>query len=37
MQIIKKDGRVESYNFEKIRAAVTKSADRISVIFSNHQ
>ena len=35
MKIIKKDGRLEEYNFQKIKAAVTKSADRISAVFSD--
>lgn len=30
MKIIKKDGRVENFDFEKIKTAVSKSAARIS-------
>lgn len=31
MKIIKKDGRLEDYNFNKIIAAVNKSADRVDI------
>ena len=30
MQIIKKDGRIEIFNFNKIKIAVSKSAARIN-------
>lgn len=36
-QIIKKDGRLEYFNFEKIKAAVSKSADRIEYKFTEDQ
>lgn len=31
MQIIKKDGRIENYDFQKIKQAVTKSAARLEI------
>ena len=35
MNVIKKDGTLEPYNFEKIRAAVSKSAGRVMVILTD--
>lgn len=37
MQVIKKDGRVESYDFQKIKKAVTKSAARLEVELTDNQ
>ena len=31
MKVIKKDGTVEAYNFEKIRNAISKSAERVMI------
>ena len=35
MNVIKKDGTLEPYNFEKIRAAVSKSAGRVMVTLTD--
>ena len=37
MKIIKKDGRIESFNFDKIKAAVNKSAARVEYKVTNSQ
>ena len=37
MQVIKKDSRYEDYDFNKIRAAVDKSASRISYTISSDE
>jgi len=37
INVIKKDGRLEPYNFEKVLAAVNKSARRINVIFTEEE
>ena len=34
MQIIKKDGRIEQFDFNKIKAAVAKSAARVEYEIS---
>lgn len=35
MQIIKKDGRIEQFDFDKIKAAVSKSAARLEIELTN--
>lgn len=37
MQVIKKDGRIENYDFQKIKQAVTKSAARLEMELSPEQ
>lgn len=37
MQIIKKDGTVDSYNFDKIKKAITKSAARIMITLTDEE
>ena len=37
MQIIKKDGRWENYDFQKIKSAVSKSAARMSIELTDEQ
>lgn len=37
MQVIKKDGRIENYDFQKIKQAVTKSAARLEIELTSEQ
>ena len=37
MQVIKKDGRIENYDFQKIKKAVTKSAARLEIELTSEQ
>ena len=37
MQVIKKDGRIENYDFQKIKKAVTKSAARLEMELTPEQ
>lgn len=37
VKIIKKDGTEESFQFEKIRRAVTKSAERVAIVFEEKE
>ena len=37
MQVIKKDGRIENYDFQKIKKAVTKSAARLEIELTPEQ
>ena len=37
MKVRKKDGTIQEWNSDKITAAVSKSAERINVIFNDQQ
>ena len=37
MKIVKKDGRIENFNFQKIKSAVSKSAARVEYTITPTQ
>lgn len=37
MNVVKKDGTIEPYDFQKIRSAVSKSAERVMVVLSEDE